>query len=756
MKLNLHSRLLISLLALLVAGFLLLGVVLLGDAKNQIDEFRQTQAVYQAKTLAEASLDGLVSKDYELLEQWVQSSMPSTDYAYAALLRPDGMVLIHTDLTHTGKPWPTILNSQGETVRELSFNERPVVEVIYPAIIGNKILANAHVAYYLDTDYVLQKQTVTRIIGVLLVIFILIIIASHFVTRSIVTPIELLKKSIGNASLDKVLSFSHKLVGRTDEVGELTRAFKDMSERLTESHKNLTASLISNKAIVESAIDGVIVIDSHGQIESVNPAAEKLFGFSAEELINNNINLLMPAHFHSKHNEYMKKYKSSSHQTIIGTRRDIEGQCKDGSRFPIEIAIGEININNEKKFVGTVRDISLRYEHEKAILIAKEAAEESDRVKSEFLANISHELRTPMNAVMGYVDLLLLMDELSPVQGKYLKNASRSAHDLLDIINNILEFTNLDKGSLELVLSDFSIHEMIKAIINKNAKEYSAKQIELVKEIDPKIPDQLLGDSARIYNILNHFLNNAYKFTTEGEVKLAVQLENLKNKTAQVRFEVSDTGIGIEPDDTKRIFELFTQVDGSFTRSYGGTGIGLTLCNRLVEIMQGQIGVNSIPGEGSTFWFSLPLTVIASAPKPEVSPQKIEVVNNPGESKPDNEDKHILVVEDNPYNQKLIIAMLEHLGYEAEVVDNGLLGVEAIENGHYDLVFMDCQMPVMDGYEATKKIRKIEEGHIPIVAVTAHALDGDREKCIDSGMDDYMTKPFSKKDLQQMLSNWLV
>jgi len=265
--------------------------------------------------------------------------MSSADYAYAALLRPDGMVLIHTELTHTGKSWPTILNSKRETVRKLSFNERPVVEVIYPAIVGNKTLANAHVAYYLDTDYVFQKQTVTRIIGVLVVIFILIIIASHFVTRSIVTPIELLKEFIAKASLDKVVSFNHKLQHRTDEVGELSRAFKDMSERLTESHKELTASLISNKAIVESAIDGVIVIDSHGQIESVNPAAEKLFGYSAEELINKNINILMPAHFHSKHNEYMKNYKSSSHRKIIVLVVKLKGNVKMVPDFPLKLQL---------------------------------------------------------------------------------------------------------------------------------------------------------------------------------------------------------------------------------------------------------------------------------------------------------------------------------------------------------------------------------------------------------------------------------
>jgi len=755
MNLNLHSRLLISLLVLLLAGFLLLGVVLLGDAKNQIEEFRQTQAVYQARTLAEASLDGLVSKDYELLERWVQSSMPSADYAYAALIRPDGLVLIHTDLTHTGKSWPTILISEQETVRKNSFNERPVVEVIYPAVISSKVLANAHVAYYLDTDYFLQKQTITRITVVLLAIFILIIIASHFVTRSIVTPIELLKKSIGNASLDKVLAFNNKLEVRTDEVGDLTRAFKDMSERLTESHKNLTASLVCNKAIVDSAIDGVIVIDSHGMIESVNPAAEKLFGYSAEELINNNIKMLMPAQFYSKHNEYMKNYKSSRHQKVIGTRRDIEGQCKDGSKFPIEIAIGEINVNSELKFVGTVRDIRLRYEHEKAIILAKEAAEEGARVKSEFLANISHELRTPMNAVMGYLDLSLMMDELSPTQEKYLNNASRSARDLLDIINNILEFTNMDKGSLELIICDFSIHEIVKAISRKSVKENTGKAIELVSEIDPEIPHLLSGDSARIYNILNHFINNAYKFTTEGEIKLSVKLEKIKDNIVDVRFIVSDTGIGIKENDTKHIFKLFTQVDGSYTRSYGGTGIGLALCNRLVEVMQGKIGVSSISGKGSSFWFSVPLTIIPKGSITEDLTEKIYLEKSPVEKKAGREKICILVVEDNPINQKMIVEMLELLGYEVNVVDNGLLGVEAIEKGSYDLVFMDCQMPVMDGYEATQNIRKLDKGHIPIIAVTAHALEGDREKCIDSGMDDYMIKPFSKKDLEKMVSNWI-
>ncbi|MDH5360401.1 MAG: response regulator [Gammaproteobacteria bacterium] len=753
MKLHLHTRLLISLLALLLVGFSLLGMILFTDAQKQISQHHQTQAIYQAKTLADSSLDGLVSEDYEVLEKLVRTAMPSSEYAYAALVRSNGKILTHTNLILIGETASTV-NSDGFGItREATYNGRPVLEIIYPAQINDQTLANAHVAYYLDVEYSLQNDTITRLFFVLLITLALILVATHFVTRSITVPIEKLSNCISNTSLEQGLNIDPSITEREDEIGELAHSFQDVSNDLISSHKELATSLLSNKAIVDTASDGILVIDDKGTIQSINIAGEKIFGYSTAELVGNNINLLIPEQHRDSHNDYLKSFTGTSISSLVESRIEVSGVRKDGSRLPLEIAIGKISMEDKNLYTSTIRDISSRYEYEHALVLAKAAAEDGNRIKSEFLANISHELRTPMNAVLGYLDLLS-MDELPQPQNKYVTTATRSAEELLEIINNILEFTRMENHETELDTSQFSMREIVKSLINEFSDRYKNKDIVLSSKIGNDLPDQLIGDPSRIRNIIHHFMVNAFKFTKQGKIAVNIDVLQQRQSSVEISVEVRDTGIGIEPVNRNRIFDLFTQADGSSTRRYGGTGIGLALCKKMVLSMSGEIGVDSEPDVGSTFWFSLELEISKALAQTNIPTQTTDTKTSEDMAQYTHGRK-ILVVEDNPFNQDLMLAMLNVMDYEAEVVGNGKLALEALAEKHYDLILMDCQMPVMNGFEATEHIRQTEKQHTPIIAVTAHAMDGDRELCIKSGMDDYMTKPFSKGDLEHIIQKWL-
>lgn len=761
MKLGLHTKLLISLLVLLLVVFALLGIVLLTDADNRISEFRETQARYQVKTLAEGSLDGLVSEDYEILERLVQSSMPSDEYAYAALVRPYGKVLTHTDLSLIGEQVTTISNTKEIVVRQIEYRGHPVKEVIYPAYVGEKIFANAHVAFYMDTETIFHQATILRIVAVLVVSLVLLIVASHFVTRTITVPIEKLKKSVNKVSLDAPVEIDSVIQNRSDEIGELARSFRDVSERLVESHSELYLSMKENAAIVETSLDGIIVVDQKGIVEMANSAVEQIFGYSKEEVVGENITTLMPMKYKDNHNDYIGKYLKTKKPKVVGSRSEFKGKRKDGSSVPIEVAVREIKLQGESKFVGNIRDITSRYENEQVLLLAKEAAEEGSRIKSEFLATISHELRTPLNGIIGSIELIKEDGGLQGDTAECLDLADRSAHNLLVILNNILDFSDMQADRIELYETAFNVRELFSSVVDVYMQSIKQKPITLSYTVDDRIPEYLIGDIQHIRGIVRNLLNNAIKFTEQGTISIGCHLLEDMSGEKVVRFEVVDTGVGVESQDQLRIFDLFTQVDGSYTRAYGGTGIGLSICKQLVTKMGGEIGVDSVPGEGSTFWFTLALTVadkencvsvLSGKTKEKEAKQKtspVEIINK--------KDKCFLVVEDDVSNQLIIGALISKLGYTAEIVDDGDKAVKAIQKRGYDMVLMDCQMPIMDGFAATKKIRAYEgkTRYTPIIAVTANAMKGDRDKCIAAGMDDYLAKPVSIEDLEKKIVEWL-
>lgn len=390
-------------------------------------------------------------------------------------------------------------------------------------------------------------------------------------------------------------------------------------------------------------------------------------------------------------------------------------------------------------------------EQQQAMTLLIKAREESDlanRAKSDFLAMMSHELRSPMNGVLGMLQLLDTTD-LSEEQREYAALAMESTEHLLKVINDILDFSRIERGALELELISFNLPALLKAALQ--AFQHSAQQrgLRLHLELDDALPaPQVQGDPTRLRQILVNLIGNALKFTERGEVRIEAHWQALDNQVLWFTCKVHDTGIGISRERLETMFDAFQQADNSISRRYGGTGLGLPIARTLTERMGGTLTAQSEPGRGSCFTLEIPL------------PFSAQQVQSPPHTLPNGPSvqtqRPVLLVEDNAVNQTVIEAMLRSLGYQVELVSDGTQAVKAVSEKRFAAVLMDCRLPVMDGYEATRRIRELgRQGQLPIIALTANALQGDREACLQAGMNDYLAKPFKRMELQQVLDRWL-
>ncbi|WP_082528689.1 ATP-binding protein [Methylobacterium sp. Leaf466] len=531
--------------------------------------------------------------------------------------------------------------------------------------------------------------------------------------------------------------------------GGAVRTYTDITPR-RRSDRAFKESEARYRLLAQTATDMIVLSGIDGVRHYVSPASVDLLGYGPEELVGAHPEAMVHPEDAARLGEILTALREGRIDQGVSTHRF---RRKDGSFTWVESKyrlIRDPATGAPASMMVAVRDVSERHERQEELRAAKEAAEAAAAAKGEFLASMSHELRTPLNSIIGFSGLMLDSPDLrTPMLRRYARLVQDASTTLLSIVNDVLDVSKLEAGSLALDPQPFSPHDLVEGAVALLRNEADAKGLALTAQVEAGVPERLVGDDARLRQVLLNLLSNAVKFTAAGRVHLHVATEE-GGERARIRFTVTDTGIGIPQEKRHRLFQRFSQVDGSTARRYGGTGLGLSICRSLVEMMGGTIDLDSAEGEGSRFSFAIALPVAATPAVEGAADADARAGTAVGRC------AHILLAEDVDMNRELAVTLLSGWGHRVDVVLDGAAAVEAVTRVAYDLVLMDVQMPVMDGLEATRRIRGLGGAfaRLPILAMTANVMTDDVARCREAGMDDHIGKPFAPARLRAAVAHW--
>ena len=536
------------------------------------------------------------------------------------------------------------------------------------------------------------------------------------------------------ALLDELLP----MVAMSMEILQRNLRTQELLERIRETEQFF-------RSVLELAPDGLMVVDAEGVIRLANVRCEALFGYTRDELVGQTVEKLVPDNVRARHPEMRAEFHRAPVAREMGASRELRGLRKDGSLFPVEIGLSPLPAQQGKsaEVAVSIRDITERKEQENALKQAKETAEGATKAKSDFLANMSHEIRTPMNAIIG-LSHLALKTPLNPKQRDYVSKVHNAGTSLLGIINDILDFSKIEAGKLEIEETDFRLDDVISSVTTLTAQKAHDKGLEFLAHLAPEIPEHLLGDPLRLGQILTNFVNNAVKFTEQGEIRLNIELLERTGEKVQLKFSVRDTGIGMTPEQSAKLFQPFMQADTSTTRKHGGTGLGLTICRRLVDLMGGRVWLESEPGVGSTFYFTVWLGVGSATGSGRIVPERLSQLR-------------VLVVDDNPAAREILAEPLGSIANHVRTVASGPEAIAAVKAQNpaepFDIIFMDWRMPGMDGLQASRLIKSDETlaKQPAIVLVTAFGREEVREEAERLELDGFLIKPVTKSMVMDTL-----
>ncbi len=866
-----------TILSIALLGAILL-LVLIFSMINFLNQSNQTQLQQRADStshlFAHTVKDALLSTDLASLESFIQEIINMPDMVYARISNNQFILAEGGDIS--------LLNALSTSAAEDSAIAGSMIATRVEIKEAGRVYGVIELGMSTASVLSLLSDARNWIIVIACIELALIVIFSYALGTYLTRQLQRLK--IASESIIQRGPGVQIKVRGCDELAQMARAFNRMSSSLAQNYKQLRNSIeterrmtalaesnqAKNNAILNASLDALITIDERGCVLDYNKVAEKTFGWTASEILGNNLaHFIIPAEQRAAHHKGMKKYLETRKGPVLNKRIELTAQHKAGHSFPIEINIAPIETEQGPLFTAFIRDISARqqaetelrlaaqtfesseaificdingaiirtnrafsritgYEHaevvgknpsilssgqhsaeyyqalwlslivhgqwsgeiynkrkngeiypeylnissarnsagaithyiahfidiseqkrnEENLRAAQREAEKSNESKSRFLAAMSHEIRTPMNAVLGILGLLK-DSELSDRQLELVQTGRDSGELLLTIINDILDFTKMDIDKLQLEHSVFDLHLLLSSCNQLLSNLAQKKSLRLTLTLAKELPQFVKGDPERIRQILINLINNAIKFTRQGSVEVSASVAAIDEEVFTLSCRVKDTGIGIPQAHQGCLFDEFTMVDQTHSRKYEGTGLGLAICKRLVSLMHGEISVNSEPGKGSAFTFSIELQRAQENDSEKLlTAQQTELMPLPG--------TRILLAEDNPANQMVIKSILELAKLQVDVVANGCEALEVLQARPYDIVLMDISMPEMDGMTATRAIRKLRGAvsKIPVIALTAHHLNGDKERFIAAGMNDYLSKPIDRSATLSCIARW--